>query len=310
MFFRCIAFGVWLRYNGAMANEQNNSSANDRRTREPFRLQYCYGGRAGYRRGETFGVRVLADFEFVVILEGQVVYRCNGVDHPAPPGTVVLGRPGFAELYQWDRHRTTRHSFIHFNFVGGCDEWPDRDCWPIVCTSAPPVVPELIHYLIDFQPRWPGTNVPVPLQRAVITLLDAFLLGKTISSRRCEPLPPAVERTLTFVQQTLDETPMQPLTLDRLARQAKVCDKYLCKAFQQSLGTSPMRVVRQLRLERAMLWLIRSDLKISEIAQRCGFDNPYHFSRAFTECFGHPPSEVRRRVQAGEAPPVGAIVLP
>jgi AraC-like DNA-binding protein len=255
-------------------------------------------------------MRVLGDFEFVVILEGQVVYHCDGIQYPAPPGTVVLGRPGFSEFYQWDRHRSTRHSFIHFNFAGGPTEWPDRSQWPIACTTPLPVVPELIHHLIDLPPNTPGTTPPPHVHRAMATLLDAFLLGNTDATRRAESVSPVVERTLLFIRHAIGSAPTRSLTLAELARHANVCDKYLCRAFQKTLSASPMRVVRQLRLQQAMPWLIRSDLKIGEIARRCGFENPYHFSRAFAECFGQPPSDVRRRVLTGEPPPTGNITLP
>jgi quercetin dioxygenase-like cupin family protein len=61
-------------------------------------LTYLYGGVVQYRAGETLGPRVLNDYELVLILEGQVAYRVDRHEYLAPPGSVILARPGFHEV--------------------------------------------------------------------------------------------------------------------------------------------------------------------------------------------------------------------
>ena len=40
--------------------------------------------------------------------------------------------------------------------------------------------------------------------------------------------------------------------------------------------------------------LTSTDLPISDISRRCGYENPFYFSRVFRERMGMPPSEYRR----------------
>jgi len=52
---------------------------------------------ATYPAGATFGPRILRDYEFVWVLAGEVIWHGDGHDHPVPPGTLILGRPGMPD---------------------------------------------------------------------------------------------------------------------------------------------------------------------------------------------------------------------
>lgn len=58
-------------------------------------------------------------------------------------------------------------------------------------------------------------------------------------------------------------------------------------------GTSASHYIRNIRLEKARELLRSTDHSVSEIAYRVGFRSASHFTRTFTEKFGHPPSEIR-----------------
>ena len=63
--------------------------------------------------------------------------------------------------------------------------------------------------------------------------------------------------------------------------------------FKQILGTSPMRYLNKMRLEKAETLLCRSELSIAEIAEECGFDNAYYFCNVFKKYNKLPPSKFR-----------------
>ena len=64
---------------------------------------------------------------------------------------------------------------------------------------------------------------------------------------------------------------------------------YFCKKFKKHTGLSPMSYLKIFRMEKAYSMMKRSDLKIGEIAEKCGFADPNYFTRCFTAHFGHPP---------------------
>lgn len=59
-------------------------------------------------------------------------------------------------------------------------------------------------------------------------------------------------------------------------------------------GKSATVFIRSLRLEKAKELLETTDLSVSEVCYKVGFNNPNYFSTAFHEEFGMPPSGVRK----------------
>ncbi|WP_248930092.1 response regulator [Paenibacillus hamazuiensis] len=80
------------------------------------------------------------------------------------------------------------------------------------------------------------------------------------------------------------------LSLQQLAAQAEVHPNYLTQAFRRHTGLSCMQFLARLRMERAKELLHGTDLKICEIAERVGYDNPLYFSTYFKKWVGKNPS--------------------
>ena len=85
-----------------------------------------------YPAGALFGPRHIRDYEFVWIIEGDCEYRRGSVTVPAPPGSVVLCRPGETDFFRWDRDRRTQHAYFHFNLTRWPKTWPKQTAWPLV----------------------------------------------------------------------------------------------------------------------------------------------------------------------------------
>lgn len=59
----------------------------------------------------------------------------------------------------------------------------------------------------------------------------------------------------------------------------------MCRLFQRFGQTTPHRALQRRRMVYAVDLLQRGDLLVKEVAERMGFDDPFHFSRAFKrEC--------------------------
>jgi AraC-like DNA-binding protein len=91
------------------------------------------------------------------------------------------------------------------------------------------------------------------------------------------------------------------LNPELIARQLRCSRAHLYRVFA-ARGETVANYVRELRLRRAHHLLTRGDAnkeQISDIAYRCGFEDPVHFTRLFRQHFGLTPSELRFSV----APP-------
>lgn len=84
------------------------------------------------------------------------------------------------------------------------------------------------------------------------------------------------------------------INLDTLASLAAVSPSYLERLFRRHLHTSPMRCLRQIRIQEAKKLLIQSAFSIEDIACRVGIPDASYFWRLFRKETGFSPSEYRR----------------
>jgi AraC family transcriptional regulator len=303
-----------------MANQHAKSSPALRGPREAaatqglaFRLRHLYGSVATYQPGDTLGPRVIRDYELVWMVRGGATYVAGGRTFEAGPGSLVLARPHRREQYLWHRREPTFHAFCHFDFDAPLPHWPATRDWPTVITLEPDdVIGSLMRYVIDAWCRRFGVDaVPgAEISTVFAALLQLVLTGRKPSPGATDaPHPPAVERALHAAMRWIESPRRHRIDLDALAKAAAVTPKHLCRLFTQHLGFSPMQVLRLMRLERAAWLLGRSNLSVQQVAARCGFASPFHFSRCFREAYSQSPSELRQSLEAGHPLPRSPLPL-
>ena len=104
-----------------------------------------------------------------------------------------------------------------------------------------------------------------------ITSLDEQLIAKAVS---------VVESRLSDPDFTVEE----------LSRELGMSRVHLYKKLQGLTGKSPIEFIRSLRLQHAAQLLEKSQLTVSEIAYKVGFNNPKYFARYFKEEYKVLPS--------------------
>jgi AraC-like DNA-binding protein len=117
---------------------------------------------------------------------------------------------------------------------------------------------------------------------------------KTVSETQAEVL---VERVHRYLLGHINEN----FTLGQLARSLRMSESYLRSLFRRHFGVSIGHYVRESRLAKASGLIHNSDLNFSQIAEECGFDSVYSFSRAFKRANGLSPREYRRFVRSSFA---------
>ena len=75
--------------------------------------------------------------------------------------------------------------------------------------------------------------------------------------------------------------------------------------FRAVARVSPMRYLKQLRMDQARAVLLAGGARISEAAAQVGYESASHFTRDFKAYFGVPPAEYGRRI-AGSGKPSAA----
>ena len=106
-------------------------------------------------------------------------------------------------------------------------------------------------------------------------------------------VPRDVKRAVDYMRAQLDA----PITVADITAASGIAGRTLFKHFQEFHGISPMRYLRNARLEKAREALARAHPgeSITEIAMSWGFSHMGRFSVEYRKRFGERPSDSLRR---------------
>jgi AraC-like DNA-binding protein len=122
---------------------------------------------------------------------------------------------------------------------------------------------------------------------------------------------PHLQRRIREVQAFLEENLDRDVDLRAIAREAALSPYYFTRQFTAYVGVPPYRYLIYLRIERAMRLLRESELTVTQICHRVGFNSLSHFTTTFRQHTGMSPSAYRRRRDwEQDAQRFGAITSP
>ncbi|TMV46434.1 helix-turn-helix transcriptional regulator [Paenibacillus mesophilus] len=124
-------------------------------------------------------------------------------------------------------------------------------------------------------------------------LLDIWRLygWETDANRRFASVreDPLMERAELLIR----ERAHVPFSMKELAGELGLSPVQLTRRFTSAYGKTPGAYGAALRLNKARALLVETDWTLDDIARRCGYDNGFYFSRAFSAKMGMPPSHYR-----------------
>lgn len=94
----------------------------------------------------------------------------------------------------------------------------------------------------------------------------------------------------------IEAEPEKPWSVADLAGRAGYSRQHFNELFRHHFGCPPMACLARVRMELAAHLLHESGLRIGDVAAAVGFDDPYHFSRAFRKFHGLSPRDWRREL--------------
>lgn len=238
-------------------------------------------------------------YELVVLLEKSGAARIGDVSYHLHPGEAALIFP---------------NQFHHFLDVdAGALDWLfitfelAQDTPIAALKNAPRILDathlKLLGLLLDEYVNPADGEQPDPVE---ISCLLARLLRRMVPA----PLTPEKRRNIhsgddvrdvileninCYVRTHLTE----PTTIAKLADALGYSVSYVRTVFRTRLGVSLGKYIRESRLSHASTLLGSTELNVSEVAERAGFDSLFVFSRAFKKAFGVSPKVYSQRVSGG-----------
>ena len=250
-------------------------------------------GQVRYQPGGYCGPRIQRDYQLVLLHSGSCAVRVERERRALHVGEVYLFRPGHREYFRFDPRVQTHHAW---------------------CSIRPGFLPTALRRELA---RAPVTGLPA--SETFLHILSAAFVLRQVQSPQAARV--AESLALALMAEFLD--------LVRHADTAKRGDEYVARAlrcmedqlgaadclqmaqhaagcsvntliykFRAAVGTTPARHLWRLRTEKGLTLLAETGWTVAEIADRCGFKNPFHFSRLIKQHQRLPPREIRRRAWA------------
>jgi AraC family transcriptional regulator of arabinose operon len=254
-------------------------------------------GEVLYEPGGVCGPRVQRDFELLILHSGECEASLDQAVHTLAVGAVYLFLPGGHEHFRFSCDKETHHSYCSIRPSFMPKDFQQR------LRHAPFLAPcsEVFRLLLAavFKLRAPRHGAASTLVEQLGLCLFAEYLSacrRVDSETGCDP---AVRAFLHQVEDHFEDENC----LQTAHEAAGISRNALIYKFREEMHTTPARYLWRFRIERGAAMLGETGHRTAEIAYRCGFKNPFHFSRLIKQHFGCSPKDLRRRAwSAGDQP--------
>lgn len=176
---------------------------------------------------------------------------------------------------------------------------PDDEI-PVISTGALcPQIAELFHVIHILSAD------PVHLQETCNSLATSVLLYTyelILSSKRHKVMKrnSSTELISRRIRNYLDLHYSENPTLDQISQALNINKYYIAHTFKNDFGTSPIQYMLNRRIGESELQLMNTDISISLLAEKLGFNSISHFSTTFSKNVGLSPEQYRKAFRSME----------
>ncbi|ETZ24836.1 AraC family transcriptional regulator [Pedobacter sp. V48] len=127
----------------------------------------------------------------------------------------------------------------------------------------------------------------------LINCLTLFLFqrGSIIKKNIANSHDAIIQKAMAYMKSNLHRA----ILLPDVSTAAGCSDSQLSTIFKNITGYSPINYFNQLKIQKACQLFYRTNGLVKEVAAQLGYNDPYYFSRLFTQLMGTSPNAYRNR---------------
>lgn len=227
--------------------------------------------------------------------QGAAVLRMQGEEYLAKPGVVTI----IPALVEHDHIMTSGEEAVffwwHFNFkIAGMVDLLRFINLPATFTVKNRDDFEDLYMQYFELTQRPQSIYTSILRRAkglevMATLLESVLVANPTYDLR------NISDGFTDILLWIVQHPEDRICLQRIAEKYNMHPTYISNRFKELFGVTPIKLHRQISMNKAKVMLGTTNLSVSEVAHFFGYDNLSSFTRLFSEYEGVSPSQCKRQ---------------
>lgn len=234
--------------------------------------------------------------EIMLILEGNGIQTINGKSYPVKAGDIILLNQYCIHAERSEKENPVslvalKMDNIQFEGLKPGQIVPD-DIPPVIASDS--IFEELrsilheMYYEKSFMDDFSSTLIELDMRRI---LCMVFRLTKKAPALKDSTKK--MDNLILAVQKYIDEHYTESISLESLSSQFFVSVSFLVHAFKRETGKSPINYLIDRRMGEAQRYLSYTNLSVSEISERIGYDNVCYFNKVFLKRTGFQPSAFR-----------------
>ena len=224
-----------------------------------------------------------------MVAGGEGVLELAGRTYRLVPGTLFAYGPGVPVRVTTDPRAVLRKYFltIHGHEASRLLATAHLSPGSVAVVTDPLPIIDILEQAI----RWGESNAANRSQ-ACVTVVEYLALRLAHAALPADDGDSGALVTYRRSRQVIEQRFLEARTQAGVAAMCGIEPSYLCRLYRRFALESPYQHLRRLRLHHALSRL-QAGRSVAAVADEVGFSDPAHFSRAFVQCFGLPPSRVR-----------------
>ncbi|SEN23198.1 AraC-like ligand binding domain-containing protein [Chitinophaga rupis] len=119
--------------------------------------------------------------------------------------------------------------------------------------------------------------------------IATFLYPDKHQQRKSPAAEDHITQTILYMRSRLHEK----LTVEDMAATHNLSASYFSTLFRKATGMPPIDYFIHLKIQKACQLLFQNNLKVKDVAEAIGYDDPYHFSRLFKKHMNVSPEQYK-----------------
>lgn len=226
--------------------------------------------------------RRLSSFELILVRDGRLNLKEEASSLTACEGEILILHPGRSHRGIGRFPKDLVFYWLHFRIPA-----------PLACKLNLPThhiparkerVAELFHWFLDDQKN--GRLTELRARYLVLLILEELTAVPETRNR-------SDSRLAIQIEEAIASSFSHRLRLRDISTRLGFSGDYLDHVFKKARGLTITQFIREQRIKEARWMLLKTNLQMKEIAERCGYANAAHFTRSFREATGILPNQFR-----------------